>query len=161
LRVEGQRRVLHTVPETMAVQADVQHKTMEKGGGGERSGKATRNMGRQCGQHEWSTEAKRATTGVPQVEDIGHTAESGACIWPGEGPTTKHAYYGATTNDLLAGRMSPQRGKRHEDELVQSEWRSGGRRVSAGQSSPAKSLFWRIPTDARLGGGGCRGENRP
>ena len=24
-----------------------------------------------------------------------------------------------------------------------------------------KGLFWRIPVDARLGGGGCRGENRP
>ena len=35
---------------------------------------------------------------------------------PSEGPTTKYACYGVAANDLLTGRMSLRRGKRHEDE---------------------------------------------
>ena len=81
-------------------------KTMEKEGGGERT-KATRNnMGRQSGQHEWSTEAKRATTGVPQAEDIGHTAESGACIRPNKGQR-KYAYYGDRGEGPIDGSNEP------------------------------------------------------
>ena len=54
---------------------------------------------------------------------------------------------------------SREHGKRRR--LVRNEWRPGGRRLSVGRSSPAKSLFWHIPVDARLGKGGCRGENHP